>query len=91
MKLDESVYMRHIIDAIARIEEYLHGVDEETFRRNHLIQDGVIRQVEIIGEAAKRLSPELRSKYPHIPGRISQGCETSSFITTLELTSRRCG
>lgn len=42
MKLDESVYMRHIIDAIARIEEYLHGVDEETFRRNHLIQDGVI-------------------------------------------------
>ena len=67
MKLDESVYMRHIIDAIARIEEYLHGVDEETFRRNHLIQDGVIRQVEIIGEAAKRLSPELRSKYPHIP------------------------
>ena len=40
MKLDESVYIRHILDAIARTEEYLHGVDEETFRQNYLIQDG---------------------------------------------------
>ena len=32
-----------------------------------LVQDGVIRQIQIIGEAVKRLSDELRSKYPHIP------------------------
>ena len=48
MKFDESVYIRHILDAIARIEEYLRGVDQESFRHNHLIQDGVIRQIEII-------------------------------------------
>ena len=44
MKRDESVYLQHIQDAIARIEEYLKDIDEETFSKKHLIQDGVIRQ-----------------------------------------------
>jgi uncharacterized protein with HEPN domain len=67
MKRDESVYLQHILDAIAKIEEYLQGLDEETFYRRTLVQDGVIRQIQIIGEAVKRLSDELRDKYPHIP------------------------
>ena len=67
MKLDESVYIQHILDAITRIQEYLQGIEEDTFRQNYLIQDGVIRQIEIIGEAAKHLSTELRENYPHIP------------------------
>ncbi len=67
MNHDESVYIQHIFDEIMRIEEYLQGIDEQSFLKNHLIQDGVIRQIEIIGEATKRLSSELRSKYFHIP------------------------
>ena len=67
MKRDESVYLQHILDAIAKIEEYLQGLDEETFYEQTLVQDGVIRQIQIIGEAVKRLSDELRDKYPHIP------------------------
>ena len=67
MKHDESVYIQHIYDAIIRIEEYLQGIDEQSFLKNHLIQDGVIRQIEIIGEATKRLSSELRTKYFHVP------------------------
>ena len=67
MKHDDSVYVKHILDAITRIEEYLHGVDEESFLKNHLIQDGVIRQIEIIGEATKRISAELRNIYPKVP------------------------
>lgn len=67
MKPDDSVYLRHILDAIAKVEVYLQGVDEATFKQNTLIQDGVIRQIEIIGEAAKRLSEELRARYAHIP------------------------
>lgn len=66
MKHDDSVYVKHILDAITRIEEYLHGVDEESFLKNHL-QDGVIRQIEIIGEATKRISAELRNIYPKVP------------------------
>ncbi|MCI2429488.1 DUF86 domain-containing protein [Candidatus Acetothermia bacterium] len=67
MKPDETVYLRHILDAIAKAESYLQGKDEVMFKRDTLIQDGVIRQVEIIGEATKRLSSELRSKYAHVP------------------------
>ncbi|MEW5768380.1 MAG: DUF86 domain-containing protein [bacterium] len=67
MKRDDTVYLQHILDAIARIEEYLQGVNEEVFHHRYLIQDGVIRQVEIIGEAVKQLSSELRNQHAHIP------------------------
>ncbi len=67
MKRDESFYLRHILDAIAKTEEYLQGRDEAAFGQNTLVQDGVIRQIEIIGEATKRLSVELRGRYPHVP------------------------
>jgi uncharacterized protein with HEPN domain len=67
MKPNDSVYLQHILDAIAKVEGYLKGIDEPAFGRDPLIQDGVIRQIEIIGEAAKHISPELRSKHPRIP------------------------
>ena len=67
MNRDESVYLQHILDAIAKAESYLEGIDEGEFFRNSLIQDGVIRQIEIIGEATKRLSTELCEKHPALP------------------------
>ena len=67
MERDDSVYLQHILDAISRIEEYLHGVNDETFHQQYLVQDGVIRQLEIIGEASKRLSREVRIKCPNVP------------------------
>ena len=53
--------------AASAIETYLTGVDEATFRTQRLIQDGVIRQLEIIGEAVKRLSKATRNQHPRIP------------------------
>jgi uncharacterized protein with HEPN domain len=50
-----------------RIEHYLYGVSEEDFLENVLVQDGMIRQLEIIGEAVKRLPVELRTRYPYVP------------------------
>ena len=67
MKPDESVYLQHMLDAIARVETYLQGVDEAKFKQTPLIQDGVIRQIEIIGEAARHVSNELRLKYVRVP------------------------
>ncbi len=67
MKSDETVYLRHILDAIAKIETYVQGVDETAFRHAGLIQDGVIRQIEIIGEATKRLSRSLRNRHSETP------------------------
>jgi len=67
MKKDDAVYLKHILDAIHRIEEYTQNIEHRDFIKNHLIQDGVIRQIEIIGEAAKRLSNEIREKYTDVP------------------------
>lgn len=67
MKRDDSLYLRHILDAIVKAQGYLQGKDERAFGQDTLLQDGVIRQIEIIGEATKRLSRELRGRYEHVP------------------------
>ena len=67
MPRDDSVCLKHIRDAISKIEGYTKKVDLAAFKKNTLIQDGVIRQIEIVGEASKRLSGELRARYAHIP------------------------
>ncbi len=66
-KRDDSLYLQHVLDAIAKAERYLEGVDEQKFLAESLIQDGVIRQIEIIGEAIRRLSRELRERHPDVP------------------------
>ena len=64
---DDLMYLRHIYDATVQIERYIAGVSEEQFSQTSLLQDGVIRQLEIIGEATKRLSKDLRRQYSKIP------------------------
>ncbi|MBN1930416.1 MAG: DUF86 domain-containing protein [Desulfobacterales bacterium] len=54
MKRDDTVYLNHIRDACDRIAYYLQGISSNNFHKNPLLQDGVIRQIEIIGEAIKR-------------------------------------
>lgn len=55
------------MDSILRIEKYLTGISNQDFLENGLVQDGVIRQLEIIGEAVKHLPDNLRSRYPLVP------------------------
>jgi uncharacterized protein with HEPN domain len=61
MKKDDSVYLRHIIDAFMQIEHYIDGVSHEEFFSNKLLQDGVIRQLEVMGEAARNISEDLEA------------------------------
>lgn len=67
MKRDDSVYLQHMRDAIGRIESYLAGVNEADFYAHSMVQDAVIRQLEIIGEAVRHLSKELQKSHPRIP------------------------
>lgn len=73
MKKDDTVFLRHILDAVNWIEEYTHGMDYEGFRASHLVQDGVTRQLEIIGEATRNLSKEFRDKHADIPWKDMSG------------------
>ena len=73
MQKDDTVYLRHILDAISKIEEYVAGAGYQSFTQNTLVQDAVMRQLEIIGEAAKRISPALKDEYVHIPWKNMAG------------------
>jgi uncharacterized protein with HEPN domain len=63
---DDRVYLRHIRDAITRIESYVGG-GRSAFLAETMVQDAVIRNLEVIGEAVKNLSSELRGRYPDVP------------------------
>ena len=67
MKKSDSIYLIHILDSISKIELYLEGIDKESYDKDTLIQDGVIRQLEIMGEAVKNISKELRKSFAHLP------------------------
>lgn len=69
MNKGDTLYLRHILEAIAKIQRYTKGLAYEEFAKNSLIHDGVIRELEIIGEAAKRISEETRTSAAQIPWR----------------------
>jgi uncharacterized protein with HEPN domain len=66
-KFDDAARLGHIYDAICRIETYVSGIDKPAFLANGMMQDAVVRQIEIIGEAARNISDELQKKHPELP------------------------
>lgn len=50
-----TIFLRHIIDSINKIESFMKEISESAFNRNELVKSAVIRQIEIIGEAVKNL------------------------------------
>ena len=60
------LYLQDIADAIDRIDEYAANGEQEFFRSG-LIQDAIIRQLSIIGEASAKIPTTLRATQPHIP------------------------
>ena len=74
MKRDARVYVEDILEAIAKIEEYMQELkSEDEFFNNTQIQDAVIRRLEIIGEAVKNIPQEFRDQYSDIPWKQIAG------------------
>lgn len=69
---DQAVYLGHILEAIERINRYAHG-GRAGFDTDTIVQDAVIRNLEIIGEATKRLNDATRSRRPEVPCRQIAG------------------
>ncbi len=70
---DDLVYIEHILHSISKIKDFTKGITEKDFAANEMLQDAVIRNIEIIGEATKKISDKLKSKYPHIPWKEMAG------------------
>lgn len=63
-------YLRHMLQAIQRITKYTEDTDEVTFLENELVQDAVVRNIEIIGEAARNILrhyPDFAAQHPEVP------------------------
>ena len=73
MKRDSEVYLQDILEAIEKIEKYTKNFDKDKFFRDPKTQDAVIRRLEIIGEAVKKIPEGLRKKHPEIPWKVIAG------------------
>jgi uncharacterized protein with HEPN domain len=69
MKRDHSLYLDDIIEATGKILEYTAGMEFEDFRKDSKTVDAVIRNFEILGEAAKHVPAAIKRKHPGIPRR----------------------
>lgn len=69
MVKDNNIYVKHILDAIADVEKYITAKTFAEFRKDTLIQDGVIRKIEIIGEAARQMSDKFKKEHQEIQWR----------------------
>ena len=70
---DDLAFIEHILLCIDKIQEYTKNLTAQEFNNNELIQDAVIRNIEIIGEATKKISKDLKSQYRDIPWKEMSG------------------
>lgn len=66
---NDKLYLYDILESCEKIETYVSGVTEAEFANNKMLQDALVRNIEIIGEASKNLSEELRGANPQIAWR----------------------
>jgi uncharacterized protein with HEPN domain len=95
---DDSIYLEHIETNLKRIVLYSSGISKEDFLNNIQLQDACIRQIEIMGEATKRISETFKEKHPEAPWKDMAGMRdnqsrtnrnTSGFSYTPELGCKR--
>lgn len=70
---DDIAFIEHILLCIDKIQEYTKNLTAQDFNNSELIQDAVIRNIEIIGEATKKISKDLKSQYLEIPWKEMSG------------------
>jgi uncharacterized protein with HEPN domain len=61
------LFLEDILLAMDKIEKYTNNISQEEFKNKDIVIDAVIRNLEVIGEAAKSIPVEAREEYPHIP------------------------
>lgn len=66
-KRRDADYLGHMLEAIERIDSYLAGRDEAAFFADPMLRDAIVRNLEIVGEAAAKLSAEFKIRHASVP------------------------
>ena len=66
-------YLRHILDESTYLADQVQGLSKAEFLRDETLKRAFVRSLEVIGEATKNVSAELRHKYSHIDWRAISG------------------
>lgn len=64
---DYKTFLQDILQSINRIEDFTEGMQLQSFRQNRKTVDAVVRNLEIIGEATKKIPSEVREAHPEVP------------------------
>ncbi len=72
-KRDMRLFFQDIVEAIDNISEYVQNMDYDDFSQDKKTIDAIVRNLEIIGEAAKNISNETKAKYPDVNWRAMAG------------------
>lgn len=66
MKKDPKIFLEHILQSIEAIEDYVKDLTKDDFLNSPIVQDAVIRRIEIIGEASKNLPEDFKNEHPEV-------------------------
>jgi len=66
---DDRIYLFYVLEAIERIERHMLGRGYQDLLDDELLEDAVVRQLMIIGEAIRNISAETKDTHPHVPWR----------------------
>jgi uncharacterized protein with HEPN domain len=69
----DDAYLYDILESARVALSYAKGMTWDQFSKDLLAQDAVIRRLEVIGEAASRVSPTTQEKYAHLPWKAMKG------------------
>jgi len=70
---DFSDYVRDILDSIQDVEEFISGITFEEFLQNKKINKAIIRSLEVLGEASKKIPDDIKTRYPDVPWKRMSG------------------
>src|SRR4030042_3723832 len=85
----DDAYVLDMLLAARKVLEFTKGVDWVRFERGELVQNAVMRQIQIIGEAARSISPEYQSDHLEVPWRDIVGMRNRLVHEYFRILPRR--